>query len=567
MQNKLWTYTDTSSNNEEISSLESTLSVSKKIAKLLIIRGVKTFEQAKQFFRPSIETIPDPFLMKNMELAVSRLVTAVQSNQMILVYGDYDVDGTSSVTILYKFLVQHSENVMYYIPNRYKEGYGISKQGIDFAIDNEIDLILTLDCGIKAHKNIQYAKDNNMDVIVCDHHLPENTLPNAIVLNPKQEGCAYPFKDLAGVGVTYKLIQGYCQREKLPDSEYLRFLDFVALGTGADLVPLQGENRAYVYHGLEKINTNPSRGIQSIVEVAKCKSPIVMKDIGFSIGPRINAAGRIGDASRIVDLFIAGDSKLEKELSKEISEENLYRRELDQQSTEEALSYLYSQVKETHANVAFNATWNKGIIGIVASRVLDKIYKPTIIFTQSGDLLTGSARSIQGFNIHDAISNCSEHVESFGGHAFAAGMTVKTESLTKFKEAFEKQCSNISKDQLTPLLPIDLDINFYEMDSKFFRILWQFEPFGMLNPNPVFSTTQVKLKSKVTVMGTKHIRFTVYQENDPDNSFDVVGFNKIEHYENIQSGKLMTICYEPELNHWMGRSQIQLNLRDIKFQD
>lgn len=565
MQEKIWKYTENSENKDDITLLSTSLNVTKTIASLLFSRGVTNFEQAKDFFRPKLSDIPDPFLMLNMEKALALLQNCIDENKNILVYGDYDVDGTSSVTILYKFLSDLTENVAYYIPNRYTEGYGVSEKGIQFAIDNNVSLILTLDCGIKAHQKIQLAKDAGIEVIICDHHLPDTTLPNAIVLNPKQKNCNYPFKDLAGVGVTYKLIQAYCHKHAISDDHYLRFLDFVALGTGADLVPLIGENRIYVFHGLAKMNENPSSGIKSIIEVAHCKYPITMKDIGFSIGPRINAAGRIGEAHRIVDLFVSGDQKLEIQLSKEISEENLYRRELDQTSTQEALSLLLSQDENTNANVVFQANWNKGIIGIVASRLLEHVYKPTIVFTENEGIITGSARSVHGFNIHDAIDKCSEFVDSYGGHAFAAGLTLKKSNLKAFTIAFESACSQISEAQKQAILDIDLSISLLELDSKFFRILWQFEPFGMSNPDPCFSTSNLKLKGSIKVMGTKHLRFEVYHEGYPDKSFDVVAFNRIDDYERIKEAKEFTICYTPELNHWQGRSSIQLNLKDIKF--
>lgn len=565
MQEKIWKYRDYSDSEVKIQILTQALNISKELAALLSARGIKDFQTAKSFFRPSINELPDPFLMLNMTKAVELLQDTIHRKGNVLIYGDYDVDGTSSVTILYKFLIDFSEHVSYYIPNRYTEGYGLSEQGIQFAIDNDIELILTLDCGIKAHEKIEKARKAGIQVIVCDHHLPDKTLPNALILNPKQKNCNYPFKDLAGVGVTYKLIQAYCKNEGLSAEHYLRFLDFVALGTGADLVPLVGENRQYVFHGLEKMNTNPSSGIQSIIQVAHCKSPILMKDIGFSIGPRINAAGRIGEASRIVDLFVSGDQKLETQLSKAISEENLYRRELDQSSTQEALSLLLSEEIHTNANVVYHPEWNKGIIGIVASRLLEHSYKPTVVLTLNNGIITGSARSVHGFNIHDAIASCSHLLQSYGGHAFAAGLTLLPENLAAFKSCFEAACSKVSDEQKKAILEIDLSIQLGQMHSKFFRILWQFEPFGMNNPDPIFSSSHLKLLSSVKVMGTKHLRFKVYEEGNPDRSFDVVAFNQIDHYERIKNCKTMTICYTPELNHWQGRTQVQLNLKDIRF--
>ena len=566
-QDKIWKYRENCPLDEEIYDLSKALNIGKTLALLLLQRGVSNFDQAKKFFRPNWENTHSPFEMLNMDLASNRIMQALENKEKIMVYGDYDVDGTTAVAILYGFLKPKHEALLYYIPNRYLEGYGVSQQGIDFAIQEKVQLIITLDCGIKANNKIKNARENGIDVIVGDHHLPPEILPDAIILNPKQHNCQYPFKELSGAGVAFKLIQALCVKLNLASSTAFDYLDLLALGTGADMVSLTGENRIFTHFGLEKMNLNPSSGIKAILNIAKCQLPINIRDIGFSIAPRINAAGRIDDANKIVELLTSGDDILEKQLSIAISNENEYRRELDQQITQEALSILYSQeaLENKKSIVLYQAHWNKGVVGIVASRIQEKIYKPTIILTESNGLLTGSARSVKQFNIHDAINECSHLLESFGGHAFAAGLTLKSENLLLFTEAFEAACQHIKNEETIPEITIDCPVNFTELNEKFFNILWQFEPFGVDNPAPVFSSEEVIVFPDIKVMGGKHLKLRLCQQKAPNVIFEAVAFNQIHALPYLKSNVPFTICFSPELNTWNNQKIIQLNIKDFKF--
>ena len=567
MQEKQWSYKESKAFEKEVQSLVESLNVSNKLALMLAQRGINNFEQAKDYFRPSWEKTHSPFLMLNMKSAVERILKALENKQKILVYGDYDVDGTTAVAMVYSFLSEHTDKVLYYIPNRYLEGYGVSEKGIEFAIEQGVSLIITLDCGIKAIEKIQKARNNNIDVIVGDHHLPGDVLPDAIILNAKQQNCPYPFKELSGAGVAFKLVQALCEKMNLNEEKSLQFLDVLALGTGADMVSLTGENRIFTHFGLQKINENPSGGIKAILNVAKCKTPINIRDIGFSIAPRINAAGRVDDAKKIIELLTSGNPEIEKELSQAISSENEYRRELDQDMTQEALSIIYSNddFDKKKSTVIFKADWHKGVIGIVASRLQEKIYKPTIVLTESNGKITGSARSVKDFNIHDAINSCSHLLESFGGHAFAAGLTMLPENLAAFTEAFENTCSKIENENYIPEIPIDCSVNFDELNGRFFRILWQFEPFGVDNPAPVFSSENIVCFPDVKVMSGKHLKLRLCQKHQPEFTFEAVAFNQIHQLENIKTGKPFSICYSPELNSWNNQKITQLNIKDFHF--
>lgn len=568
MHTNNWKYKDNSTFIPVANNLASALNISEKLALLLVQRGVKNFEQAKAYFRPSWENTHSPFLLLNMEKAVEQIQKVLAKKEKILVYGDYDVDGTTAVAMVYHFLKEVlGAHVLYYIPNRYSEGYGVSEQGIDFAIAENIKVLITLDCGIKAIDKIKKAHEAGIEVIVGDHHLPGEILPKATILNPKQSNCPYPFKELSGAGVGFKLIQALCEKMNLDPNIPFSYLDLLAIGTGADMVSLVDENRIFMHYGLQKLNENPSSGVAAILKVAACKNPITMRDIGYAIGPRINAAGRVDDASKIIELLCSGDKETEKIISQAISEENEYRRELDQETTLEALSILYSKtdLDDLKSTVIYKADWNKGVVGIVASRIQEKIYKPTIVLTQSNGFITGSARSVAGFNIHDAIASCSHLLESFGGHAFAAGLTLKTENLKEFSTLFEKACENIAAAQNQKEISIDTEIELDELDDKFFRILWLFEPFGVDNAAPIFESKNLLCFPGIKVMGGKHLKMRVCPKNNPSVIFEAIAFNQIQHYEKIKAGQAFHICFTPELNSWNGQKNIQLNIKDFAF--
>src|SRR5690554_3826494 len=479
---------------EKLASLQKTLQVDEVVATLLLQRGIETYETAKTFFRPSLEQLHDPFLMKDMDQAVARIELALSHNENILVFGDYDVDGTSSVALMSTYLKTRTEQIATYIPDRYDEGYGVSIKGIDFAHDNDFTLIIALDCGVKAIDKVAYAKEKGIDFIICDHHRPGKELPDAIaVLDPKRDDCNYPFKELCGCGVGFKLIQALASREGQAVDVLIEYLDLVATAIGADIVPIVGENRVLAYFGLQVINTNPRPGIKAIIEQVK-KETLSITDVVFIVAPRINAAGRMKHGNYVVTLLSETDFDLAQTYAQEIEAFNTDRREADKRITEEALQQIENnQEHEGYTTVVYHESWHKGVIGIVASRLIETYYRPTLVFTKSGDRLAASARSISGFDVYNALEACSEHIEQFGDHKYAAGLTLKEENYEVFKQAFEDEVSRtIDKHLLVPEIKIDLSIDLHQVNDKLWRIISQFAPFGPGNMTPVFMTEHLK---------------------------------------------------------------------------
>ncbi|SDR72164.1 exonuclease RecJ [Formosa sp. Hel1_31_208] len=552
-------------NPQIVVALEKALQVDTSVAMLLAQRGIETYEEAKTFFRPSISDLHDPFLMKDMDKAVKRIETALFKNENILVYGDYDVDGTTSVALLSSYLKTKSENIATYIPDRYDEGYGVSYKGIDFAHDNEFSLIIALDCGIKAIDKVNYALEKGIDFIICDHHRPGEKLPKAIaILDPKRDDCEYPYKELCGCGVGFKLIQALASKNAQSVADLGEYLDLVATAIGADIVPITGENRALAYFGLQVINTHPRPGIKAIIEQVN-KEELTITDVVFIVAPRINAAGRMKHGNYAVTLLTETDQNLARTYAEEINEFNLDRREADKRITEEALIQITENKEEDRlTTVVYRDTWHKGVIGIVASRLIETYYRPTLVFTKSGDKLAASARSVSGFDVYNALEACSEHIEQFGGHKYAAGLTLKAENYEAFKQAFENQVSQtIDRSLLTPEIKIDTQISLSEITPKFYRILRQFAPFGPGNMAPVFMTENLRDTGYGKCVGEddKHLRITVAQNHEKIIS---IGFNLGHKLDLIQNKKLFSAVYSIDENHWQGNVSLQLKLRDIK---
>lgn len=568
---KIWDY----GNFEDVGELQSlmvSLDVSKPIAKLLINRGIKSFDAAKLFFRPSLDGLHDPFLMKGMNEAVNRIQTAINDEENILIYGDYDVDGTTSVALMYQYLRNFTEKLHYYIPDRYDEGYGVSDKGVNFAIDNDFSLIIALDCGIKAVDKVERAKENKVDFIICDHHMPGDELPNAIILNPKQQGCEYPFKELCGCGVGFKLVQGINDTFALPFSEIEHLLDLVMVAIGADMVSVMGENRILAYHGLQKLNSAPRIGFNVLLELANRKPPLTVTDVVFTIAPRINAAGRIKSGNKAVELLLSTTIDGSQKIGKEINDYNLERREIEKEIVEEALHYI--EINKTyqadHVTVLYKKDWHKGVIGIVASRLIEKYYKPTVVLTESNGLAVGSVRSISGFNVYEALQKCSNHLIQFGGHKFAAGLTMEIESIEPFRIAFN-ECVSKSFSGSKQIEEIDIadEIDFRDIFlnetagiPKFYRILRQFAPFGPDNMKPIFVSRNVRTTNKVRWLKEVHAKMNVYQ-TESDRKIDAIGFN-FEAKSTVFDNKLIDIAYHLDENHWNGSSNLQLILKDVK---
>ena len=535
------------------------------ICDMLSIRGISSFEEAKDFFRPSLNQLHDPFLMKDMKMATDRIIHAIKSNEKILIYGDYDVDGTTAVSVVFDFLqfIYPSKQIEYYIPDRYKEGYGLSSAGIEYAEKNKFNLLITLDCGIKSVELIQLAKDKQIDCIVCDHHLPGNQLPPAVaILNPKQPDCTYPCKELCGCGVGFKLIQALCLQLGLEESLYTKYLDLVATAIAADIVSITGENRTLAFFGLKKANENPNTGIRALIEQSNLKTPLSINSLSFVIGPRINAAGRMGDAKRAVSLFIEKDIFRAKEIALTLQSENNNRKEADSSITDEALLQINqdntADLKKTI--VVFNEHWHKGVLGIVASRLLEKYYKPTIVLTKSGDFYTGSARSIAGFNMYEGLDKCSHLLHAFGGHYFAAGMTIAPSQIELFKETFEAVANEVlSSDDMIPEIEIDAAIQLKDINQSFYHILEQMEPFGPDNTKPVFCVRNVS-NAGCRIVKEDHLRFEVMQDNF---SINGIGFQLAEKYERLDRPAKMDIVFTIEENHFNGRTSLQMKVIDF----
>jgi len=545
-----------------VKDLAKELNVSEIVAYLLVLRGVTTFQDAKLFFRPEIEHLHNPFLMKNMQQAVARIEDAIAKNQKILVYGDYDVDGTTSVAMMYSFLKKFNQNIEYYIPCRYEEGYGISLKGIDYAKDNNFALIIALDCGIRAVNQVDYANEKNIDFIICDHHTPGEKIPNAIaVLNPKQSDCDYPFKELSGCGVGFKLIQAYCESQSIPFTEIVEFLDLLTVSIGADIVPMTGENRVLAFYGLKQINSQPRIGLKALMDAAAKTKELTISDVVFGIAPRINAAGRIDHAKKAVEILVETDYEKVKSFADGIEENNKTRRTLDQNITKEALEMIDVNKKST---VVFSENWHKGVVGIVASRLIENHYKPTIVLAEKEGILTGSARSVHDFDLYEAISQCSHLCEKFGGHKYAAGLSIKKENLQEFINAFEIAVSEtITDDQLSPKIEIDMEIDINNVDDKLFRIIKQFSPFGPQNLSPFFVSRNVVDNGYGKQIGAdkSHLRINA---KTTSGSLAGIGFGMGEFFKSIKDYQEFDICYSINENEWNGRKSLQLMIRDLQ---
>jgi len=550
----------------QVEALKKALQVEDIVAKLLLQRGIDSYEAAKTFFRPSFKDLHNPYLMKDMDKAVARIEKAIEKNENILVYGDYDVDGTTSVALMSSYLKTRTSNVATYIPDRYDEGYGVSYKGIDFADDNDFTLIIALDCGIKAIDKVKYAKEKNIDFIICDHHRPGDKIPDAVaVLDPKRDDCEYPFKELCGCGVGFKLITALASNQGETVEDLVEYLDLVATAIGADIVPIIGENRALAHFGLQIINSNPRPGIKAIIAEVK-KDELTITDVVFIIAPRINAAGRMKHGNHAVTLLTETDFNLAAKYAVEIDEFNTDRRETDKRITEEALIQIEkNNEQEGFTTVVYNESWHKGVIGIVASRLIETYYRPTLVFTKSGDKLAASARSVSGFDVYNALEACSEYIEQFGGHKYAAGLTLLPENYEAFKEKFESVVKEtINPKLLTPELKIDMKIDLNQIDDKLVRILKQFAPFGPENMSPTFMTQNVKDTGYGKCVGEddKHLRFTATQSfND---KIVCIGFGLGNKIELIKNKKMFSVVYSIDENHWNGNVSLQLKLKDIK---
>lgn len=558
--------------------LQQVLGIDNVLSSLLVQRGITTYEEAKSFFRPQLENLHDPFLMQDMDKAVERISQAISNKEKILVYGDYDVDGTTAVALVYSFLHEYYGNVDYYIPDRYHEGYGVSYKGIDFAAENNFSLIIALDCGIKAVEKVTYAKEKEIEFIICDHHRPGDELPGAVaVLDPKRTDCNYPYKELSGCGIGFKLIQGLTHSwGKAGDKSLYKYLDLVAVSIAADIVPITGENRILTHYGLKLLNTNPRPGILAIMQVSGIVNgenmsftrEMNINDLVFFIGPRINAAGRMESGRESVSLLIASDAEAASIMANQINQYNTSRRNLDMQTTQEALDMISANdiLQNTKSTVVFNPDWHKGVIGIVASRLTDYYYRPTIVFTKSNDMITGSARSVKDFDIYDAIDACNRYIEHFGGHKYAAGLSIKPENFELFCKHFEEVVSgSITEDMLIPEVEIDMVIDLNQVNSKFMRILKQFAPFGPGNMAPVFQTNGVIDTGRARVVGKNHLKFEVVHRETRGFPFPAIAFQQGHHFERILSGEPFNICYHVEENHWNGNISLQLNVKDISF--
>jgi single-stranded-DNA-specific exonuclease len=545
--------------------LQESLKIDAILADLLVKRGINSYEDAHSFFRPSLEQLHDPFLMKDMDLAITRIERAIQAGEKILIYGDYDVDGTTAVALTYSFFKKHHSAIDFYIPDRYLEGYGISSQGIDYAAENGYSLIIALDCGIKSNDKIAYANEKGVDFIICDHHLPGDTLPAAIaILDPKRTDCNYPYKELSGCGIGFKLIQAYAQKNNLPVEEINTYLDLVAVSIAADIVPITGENRVLAWIGLQKLNSNPCKGLSALMDLSGRKD-LTITDVVFTIGPRINAAGRIDDAKHAVNLLIAENDALAFEKGQIINTKNTERKEHDSLITEQALALIDEDpaLIARKTTVVYNHDWHKGVIGIVASRLTEKYYRPTIVMTHSNGKAAGSARSVLGFDLYEALSECSELLEQFGGHKYAAGLTMKIENIPALQQKFEEVVSRtITEEQLVQAINIDTEIMLNQIDAKFFRILKQFEPFGPQNMAPIFISKNVYTYSSATLVGNNHLKMSVHQHNQT--YYNCIGFGLAEFMPMVNSGEPFDICYTIDENIWKEKKSIQLNIKGIR---
>jgi len=544
------------------------LKISPVLCKLLVLRGISTYQEAKAYFRPELSALHNPFLMKDMDKAVQRIEKAIQTGEKILVYGDYDVDGTTAVAVMFRFLRNIHPYCDFYIPHRYREGYGVSKMGIDFAADNGFTLIISLDCGIKSVELVKYASEKGIDFIICDHHMPDAEVPQAVaILNAKQTDCHYPFKELCGCGVGLKLIQALCTHFGLPDESWEEFLDLVAIAIAADIVPMRGENRILTYFGLQKVNNRPSTGIRALIELAKMQGEIHVNNLVFVIAPRVNAAGRMDDARKAVQLFISDDYNEAANLAEQLHSDNTDRREVDLTITEQAFAMIENS--EAHRNrkstVLHDAGWHKGVVGIVASRLIEKYYRPTIVLTDSGDKVAGSARSVLGFNVYEAIHQCKDLLENYGGHFYAAGLTMKKENVPAFSLKFEEVvAASITDEMLVPEITIDTILKLKDITRKFYNIVLQMEPFGPENMRPIFLAKKVFETGKSRVVKEAHIKFELMQEGV---TMEGIGFGLADKYQLLKPNQPLDVVFTLDENEWNGVKKLQLRVIDLRPSD
>jgi single-stranded-DNA-specific exonuclease len=555
---------------EKVSQLATELGIDKVLAGLLMKRGVTTFTQARSFFKPDLANLYDPFLMIDMDVAVERLRKALESGEKILVYGDYDVDGTTAVALVYSFIRRFTDQVDFYIPDRYEEGSGVSAKGVEWAAENGFTLIITLDCGIKANEKVDFATSKGMDMIICDHHLPEIELPKAVaVLDPKREDCHYPFDDLSGCGVGFKLVQGYAQKYGIQFETLEPLLDLLVVSISSDLVLMTDENRILAYFGLKRLNENPRKGLLAMINLAKLEPGHVgIDDIVFKIGPRINAAGRMETGRLAVDLLIATNDADASQIGSKINDNNNDRKSIDREITKEALDMVESGkcLANENATIVYNPDWNKGVVGIVASRLVEAYYKPTIVFSKSNGLVTGSARSVQGFDLYEAVESCADLLENFGGHVYAVGLTLKEENLPEFSARVDKFIGEkIRPQMLVPSVDVDARLDFAQITPKFLRILKQFQPFGPGNNNPIFLTEDVydDGNGRKVGAGGVHMKLDLIQETMPYHQISAIAFNMSEYFDYIKDGNPIDICYSIVENYYRGSSTLQLRIRDL----
>ncbi|HEX8039603.1 MAG TPA: single-stranded-DNA-specific exonuclease RecJ [Chryseosolibacter sp.] len=564
--NKRWIFKEIPPR-EEVERLSKLLNTNPWLTGVLLQRGISDFDTAKRFFRPSIDDLHDPFLMKDMEKAVQRLTRALASGEKILLYGDYDVDGTTAVSLVYRYVRKFYPDCDVYIPDRYAEGYGVSLAGVEYAAANGYSLVIALDCGIKSSELVRLASQKGVDFIICDHHLPGDLIPEAVaVLDPKRADCTYPFKELSGCGLGFKLMQAYARRYR-DEREVMEYLDLVAVSIASDVVPILGENRVLAYYGLKKLNENPMPGLKALKDIAGIKNDLDISGVVFTLGPRINAAGRVAHARAAVDLLIAQSEEEANSLAEKLNLKNELRKEFDTSITEEALAMIErnDQVKASKSTVLFKNTWHKGVIGIVAARCIEKFYRPTVILTESNNKITGSARSVNGFDLYSAILSCSDLLEKFGGHKYAAGLTLDSSNLEAFRLRFEEVVSStITADMLTPVIEVDYTIPLAAVNSKFLNVLKQMGPFGPENPRPVFEARNLFVFNSLSSFKDRHIKFLVGQEGG-NQVLQAVGFEMAEYYEPVSSGDNFRMAFTVEENIYNGTTSIQLRIKDIKF--
>ncbi|HNZ67994.1 MAG: single-stranded-DNA-specific exonuclease RecJ [Prolixibacteraceae bacterium] len=567
---KVWNLKPQGDSNE-MKHLSAALNVNMVIANLLVQRGIKTFSEAKHFFRPRLSDLHDPFLMKDMDKAVARIEQAVDHQEKVLVYGDYDVDGTTSVAMIYLFLKDYIQDIDYYIPDRYTEGYGISRQSIEYAARENFSLVIVLDCGIKAVEKVNLAKQHGLDFIICDHHNPGEIIPEAVaVLNPKRLECNYPYKELSGCGVGFKLLQAFTMKKKITQDKLFDLLDLVVVSIASDIVPITGENRVLAYYGLKKLNSNPGMGLQTIINYAGLNGEeITISDIVFKIGPRLNASGRIEHGKKSVQILVSVDTVSSDALGEEIDSFNEIRKTLDRDITQDALDMIErdEEMKNRNSTVIYNRDWHKGVVGIVASRLTEFYYRPTVVLTESNGLATGSARSVKDFDLYEAIGACSDLLESYGGHMFAAGLTLKIENIRAFSERFEEIVTRSLADQpQIQTIDVDAKLALHEITPRFFRIMKQFAPFGPHNTVPVFVTEDVidAGTSRLVGKNLEHIKLDLMEPDASSGIFAGIAFNLSSKFPVIQSGIPFDICHSVELNEFRGKSNLQLNIKDLR---